>query len=227
LVLVTLNEKIRNGWKMVRLPKIFAGGPPASGGSNSAYRRSAYVEELGEPKRVFPSNGPDSVEVLAFGRDFSLIDPAGDGFVLLTNGMSDRRMAVPSNAGENTKRRAELMWYVREPEPNILSNLRWLAEYPFIDDTWLGFGHRIAMSWPPVSGSEFRTFLLLTPIIAPDQRIAERLIIDNDDVAILCVHLISGMELDLIKTKGLDAFLDILDEHDYPFVFKPERKSCV
>ena len=213
---------------MARLPKISLGGePPASGGSNNLYRRSVYVEELGEPDRVFPGNGPDNVEVLAFGRDFSLIDPTGDGFVLLTNGMSDRRMAAPSSAGENIKRRAELMWYVRELEPNIINNLRWLAEYPFIDETWLGFGHRIAMPWPPVSGSEFRTFLFLTPIIAPDQRIAEGLTIDNDDVAILCVHLISGMELDFIKTSGLDAFLDILDEHDYPLVFNPERKSCI
>jgi hypothetical protein len=67
----------------------------------------------------------------------------------------------------------------------------------------------------------------LTPIIAPDKRIAEGLTIDNDDVEILCVHLISGMELDFIKTKGLDAFLDILDERDYPVVFNPVRKSCV
>jgi len=212
------------GW----LPKRFlAGKPLASGGSNNLYRRSVYTKELGEPRRVFPGNGPDSVEVLAFGRDFSLIDPAGDGFVLLTNGMSDQRMAVPSDASGDIRRRAELMWYVREPEPNILSNIRWLAEYPFIDDTWLGFGHRIAMPWPPVSGSEFRTFLFLTPIIAPDQRIAERLTIDNDDVAILCVHLISGMELDFIKTTGLDAFLDMLDDRDYPHVFNAGRKSCV
>jgi hypothetical protein len=215
---------------MARLPglKRFLGGePPKSGGSNSEYRRSAYTEELGEPARVFPANGPDSVEVLAFGRDFSLIDPVSDGFVLLTNGMSDRRMAVPSTVGDGINRRAELMWYVREPEPKILSNLRWLAEYPFIDNTWLGFGHRIAMPWPPASGSDFRTFLLLTPIIAPDQRIAERLTIDDDEVAILCVHLISGMELDFIKTKGLDAFLDVLDEQAYPVVFNPARQSYV
>jgi hypothetical protein len=209
------------------LKRFSAGEPPASGDSNNAYRRSVYIEELGEPDCVFPGNRPESIEVLAFGRDFSLIDPAGDGFVLLTNGMSDRRMAVPSRAGEDIKRRAELMWYVREPEPNIVNNLRWLAEFPFIDETWLGFGHRIPMPWPPVSRSEFRTFLFLTPTIAPDQRIAEALTIENDEVAILSVHLISGIEYDFIKTAGLDAFLDVLDEHEYPPIFNPERNSYV
>lgn len=101
---------------MAWLPKrIPAGGPPGSGDSNNFYRKSVYTKELGEPQSIFPRNGSDDVEVLAFPRDFSLIDPAGNGFVLLTNGMSDRRMATPSTAGENIERRAELMWYVREP----------------------------------------------------------------------------------------------------------------
>ncbi|ANT51396.1 suppressor of fused domain protein [Mesorhizobium amorphae] len=213
---------------MARFPKgLFTSDPPRSGNSNNLYRRSVYTEELGEPHSIFPGNGPDDVEVLAFPRDFSLIDPAGNGFVLLTNGMSDRRMSIPSTAGENTDRRAELMWYVREPDPNVISNLKWLAEYPFIDNTWLGFGHRIEMPWSPVSGSDFRIFLFLTPIIAPDKGIAEALTIDNDDVTILCVHLISGAEYEFIRTARLDAFLDILDEHHYPIVFDPKRTSYV
>lgn len=117
------------------------------------------------------------------------------------------------------------MWYVREPDPNIISNLKRLAEYPFIDNTWLGFGHRIEMPWSPVTGSDFRIFLFLTPIIAPDKRIAEALTIDDDDVEILCVHLISGAEYEFIRTAGLDPFLDMLDERHYPTVFNPKRTS--
>ena len=49
----------------------------------------------------------------------------------------------------------------------------WLATVPFIDSTWFGFGHRVPMPAPPVPGTDFRTFLLLTPVITPDQRIAE------------------------------------------------------
>ncbi|RVD23467.1 suppressor of fused domain protein [Mesorhizobium sp. M4B.F.Ca.ET.017.02.2.1] len=213
---------------MAWLPKRFpAGRPPGSGDSNNFYRKSVYTKELGEPQSIFPRNGSDDVEVLAFPRDFSLIDPAGNGFVLLTNGMSDRRMATPSTAGENIERRAELMWYVREPDSNIISNLKWLAEYPFIDNTWLGFGHRIEMPWSPVSGTDFRIFMFLTPIIAPDKRIAEALTIDDDDVTILCVHLISAAEYEFIKTVGLDPFLDMLDKRHYPTVLDPKRTSYV
>ncbi|MCS3501038.1 hypothetical protein M2189_000009 [Bradyrhizobium japonicum] len=44
---------------------------------------------------------------------------------------------------------------------------------------------------------------------------------------ILTVNLISRQELELIKSRGLDPFLDLLDEHDYPPIFDPARKSYV
>lgn len=213
---------------MIKFPKFgwLAGNKPlASTSAVGEYRRTIYASELGEPDHIFPGSKPDEVEILAFQRDFSEFDTSDDGYVLLTNGMSDRRMSMPANTDEIPASRAELMWYVREPSDNIVSNLRWLAEFPFIDQTWLGFGHRIPMPWPPISGSDFRTFLLLTPIIKPDQRIAAELAVEGDPVEILTVNLISGMEYELIKTDGLDAFLDLLDEHDYPPIFDPERQS--
>lgn len=57
-----------------------------------------------------------------------------EAYVLLTNGMSERRMAVP--AGADVKPRAELMWYVRDATAETSANLRWLASLPFIGDTW-------------------------------------------------------------------------------------------
>ena len=41
---------------------------------------------------------------------------------------------------------------------------------------------------------------------------------------ILTVNLISDREYELIKNKGVDAFLDLLDENDYPR-FRPRRGS--
>ena len=119
------------------------------------------------------------------------------------------------------------MWYVREPTPEIGTTLRWLASLPFIDDTWFAFGHRVPMPEPPVAGTDFRTFLFLTPIIKPDQRIAEQLSVAGDPVEILTVNLISDREYELIRNDGLDAFLDLLDENDYPPIFDPARKSYV
>lgn len=115
-----------------------------------------------------------------------------------------------------------------EPTPNLVHNLRWLALLPFIDSFWLGFGHRVPMPYAPVTGCDFKTFLFLTPIILPDKKIAEALSIDGEPVEILTVHLISDAEYALVKQDdGLNAFLDMLDERDYPPIFDPKRKSYV
>jgi hypothetical protein len=95
------------------------------------------------------------------------------------------------------------------------------------DNTWFGFGHRVPMPAPPVPGTDFKTFLFLTPIIKPDQRIAEALSIASDPVGILTVNLISDREYELIKKEGVDGFLDLLDENDYPPIFDPSRRSYV
>jgi hypothetical protein len=193
-----------------------------------ARRLAAYEQELGPPDHTFPDASKHCINVHAFGRDFACEGDSDEGYVLLTNGMSNRRMNVPLEVRpDQAKRRAELMWYVREPTPEMCGNLRWLAAFPFIDDTWLGSGHRVPLPGPAVAGSDFRTFLFLTPIIYAHQRISQTLAIGGDPVEILTVHLISESEYDLIKRDGLSPFLKLLDENDYPFAFDPSRRSYV
>ena len=198
---------------------------PAFAADFHARRLAAYECELGERDQTFLDPGDSRIDIHAFGRDFvpSCEEGSDEGYVLLTNGMSEQRMTVPPLA--EARRRAELMWYVREPTPEISATLRWLATVPSIDDTWFGFGHRLPMPAPPIAGTDFRTFLFLTPIITPDQRIAEVLSVAGDPVEILTVNLISDREYQFIKQEGLDAFLDLLDENDYPPIFDPSRKS--
>ena len=200
---------------------------PASAADFHARRLAVYERELGERDHTFLDPGDSRIDVHAFGRDFvpDCEEGSDEGYILLTNGMSEQRMAIPPQA--EARRRAELMWYVREPTPEISTTLRWLATVPSIDDTWFGFGHRLPMPAPPIAGTDFKTFLFLTPIIAPDQRIAETLSVAGEPVEILTVNLISDREYELIKSEGLDAFLDLLDENDYPPVFDPSRKSYV
>jgi Suppressor of fused protein (SUFU) len=204
----------------------------ATGQPVNAYARrlTIYEQELGPREHTFPDTNDRLIDVHAFGRDFvpDCEEGSDEGYVLLTNGMSEQRMAVPDHIGPDKVRpRAELMWYVREPTHEIRANLHWLARLPFIDDTWFGHGHRVPMPEPIFPGTDFRTFLFLKPIIRPDQRIAEALAIAGDPVEILTVNLISGREYELIKTEGLGAFLDLLDENDYPPIFDPSRKSYV
>ena len=210
-----------------RLAKLMSGSNRPSQPANLYQQRlSIYESELGEPEHSFTDTAERRIDIHAFGRDFvpECEEGSDEGYVLLTNGMSEQRMP---EAHGNAKPRAELMWYVREPTPEICANLRWLATLPFIDTTWFGFGHRVAMPAPPIAGAEFQTFLFLTPIIGPDKEIAEALEIAGDPVEILTVHLISHQELALIKSRGLDPFLDLLDKNDYPPIFDPARKSYV
>jgi len=200
---------------------------PVSAADFHARRLAIYERELGERDQTFLDPGDSRIDLHAFGRDFvpDCEEGSDEGYVLLTNGMSERPMAIPHQAG--AKARAELMWYVREATPEIGTTLRWLATVPFIDETWFGFGHRLPMPVPPIPGTDFKTFLFLTPVIASDQRIAETLAVAGDPVEILTVNLISDREYELIKHEGLDAFLDLLDENDYPPIFNPARKSYV
>lgn len=210
-----------------RLARLVSGaGVPSSATDLHRQRLAIYESELSEPEHSFTDSAERRIDIHAFGRDFvpDCQDGSDEGYVLLTNGMSDQRM--PGVRGE-AKPRAELMWYVREPTPDVCDNLRWLANLPFIDTTWFGFGHRVALPRPPVAGTDFQTFLFLTPIIGPDKQIAEMLEIAGDHVEILTVNLISDQELALIKSRGLDPFLDLLDDNDYPPIFDPARKSYV
>jgi len=210
-----------------RLAKLMSGSSePSQAADLYRHRLAIYESELGEPEHSFTDSAERRIDIHAFGRDFVPVCEEGsdEGYVLLTNGMSEQRM--PGVHGD-AKPRAELMWYVREPTPDVCDNLRWLAKLPFIDTTWFGFGHRVALPRPPVAGTDFETFLFLTPIIGPDKQIAEVLEIAGDPVEILTVNLISHQELALIKARGLDPFLDLLDDNDYPPIFDPARKSYV
>jgi len=210
-----------------RLAKLVSGSSaPSPAADLYRHRLAIYESELGEPEHSFTDSAERRIDIHAFGRDFVPVCQEGsdEGYVLLTNGMSEQRM--PGSHGD-AKPRAELMWYVREPTEEVCANLRWLANLPFIDTTWFGFGHRVALPWPPVAGTDFQTFLFLTPVIGPDKEIAEALEIAGDPVEILTVNLISHQELALIKSRGLDPFLDLLDENDYPPIFDPARKSYV
>ena len=206
---------------------LFNRGQPADSSGSHLQRLAVYERELGEREYTFSDASDRRIDVHAFGRDFvpDCEEGSDEGYVLLTNGMSEHRMAVPDQA--EAKVRAELMWYVREATPEISTTLRWLATVPLLDDTWFGFGHRGPMPEPPVPGTDFNPFLLLTPVITPDRRIAEQHSVAGDPVEILTVNLISDREYELIKNEELDAFLDLLDENDYPPIFDPSRGSYV
>ncbi len=206
--------------------------------ANNIKRMKVYEAHLGEIDQLFKDTDLDEVvpkiDILAFERDFSTDDDEEDlGWVLITSGMSDLRMTLDAEAEDQAKgdtslrRRAELVWYVLEPKPKYLAHLRWLAKFPFIDSTWLGCCHTISIPDPIFANSKLTTSLLLTPIIAPEQEIAETLTIDDDPVELLVVHLLTNDEHRLKQESGVDAILDLFDDSEYPLDLNERRASLV
>lgn len=197
-------------------------------------RRSALYEEAhgDAPEHVFPADA-ESIQLEAFALDFSSDEDAEDlGYVVLTNGMSDRPMHLDAPARQalakgTVRARAELAWYVRELDDDLLNNLRWLAQFPFIDTTWLGHGHTIPMPEPLFPGSQLTAFFFLKPILSFHRELADALTVDKEPVELLVVHLLTPAELALKRQKGVDAVLNLFDEKKHPLLLDPGRASYV
>ncbi len=200
-------------------------------------RLAAMIEELGEPDHVLRDDDKDfPVDVYAFGRDFGDCDDDDDhdeGYVLVTNGMSDKLMHRPavssaSDSDADESLAVELIWYVREVTADYVHYLRWLAKLPQIDETWFGSGHTVPMPEAPLAGCEFKTFFFMSPISDTDKYLLSEFRNGEHDVEMLTVNLISPAEYALVKTNdGLNQFFDLLDEKNYPTIYDPERLSFV
>jgi Suppressor of fused protein (SUFU) len=202
---------------------------------------AALTEALDEPDHTDadPKPGADGITIHAFSRNF--VDDDDDdaeddmGYVLVTCGMSRQRMVPMPEATDDDdqgqdSRSIELIWYVKTLDPAYFAALRWLAKLPQLDKIAYFHGRTISNPSAPLTVSPFKTYLLLPPIYGPDADLFEGLeASEGDEIGALVVHLISDAEAHLIKSKpeGLDDFLDLLDDKDYPMLFDPGRRSYV
>jgi hypothetical protein len=228
-----------------KLKKILAGATPtATEPTRAQLRLQAMLDELeDEPEQTFldSADAEHRVDIHAFGRNFvedcegddddeADADADDEGYVLVTNGMSDRLMPAPAGGvPEGASRAVELVWYVRDLNPEYIANLRWLAKLPAFDGFFLGSGHRVPMPEPPLSFCPFQTFFFLSPIYRPDERMLSGVTVDEGEaVATLTVNLISEAEYALVKREnGFGELLDLFDANDHPMVFDPQRSSYV
>ena len=220
-----------------KLKKALMGSAADATPSRAQLRLQAMLDALeDEPEQTFldSADAEHRVDIHAFGRNFVEDCDADarddEGYVLVTNGMSDRLMpAPPGGVPEDMTRAAELVWYVRDLNPEYISNLRWLAKLPAFDRFFLASGHRVPMPEPPLSFCGFQTFIFLTPIYGPDARMLSGVTVDEGEaIATLTVNLISEAEYALVKREdGLGELLDLFDANDHPMVFDPQRISYV
>lgn len=148
--------------------------------------------------------------------------------VLATGGMSDLPMRAPR--GAEALRRVELILYCREPKPEYIDTLRWLAHFPHSQKTWIGFGHTIPNGNPPApmwGSSVLDTVLLMPTIVNRDQALPDQLQLAGEPVNFLWVVPISTAECSLKLEKGMDAIYELFDRHRHPHVFNAGRASYV
>jgi Suppressor of fused protein (SUFU) len=195
---------------------------------NDELRIAAMVECLGDADQIFMDReAADPIHIVVFDRDFSADeDEVDNGFVLVTCGMSDRAMPMPDDYDGEESPRVELIWYVREVNEEYVRNVRWLAKLPHFDQFLLGSGHRVPMPEPILSFSDKTVFMTLSPIVSRDRDMLDDIEFGGCEVHTLAVHLLTDDEHSLVKTdEGFDAFLDLMDENDYPIIFDPQRPS--
>jgi hypothetical protein len=207
-------------------------------------RLDHYVAALGEAMEIdldeSPPEGSQPIDIAVFERVVVADELESEdaeieeiGVVLVTNGMSDRLLPVPSQARRaGASPRVELIWAVDQPTDEVIAFLRWLARWPEHGSDnagrWVGDGHLLALDAPPITGCRARHVLLLAPVFEPDVEAFDGLEMGRDAVQGLCVHLVSDAEAALIaKDRGLERFLDLLDEKGYPMFFDPARPSYV
>jgi hypothetical protein len=148
-------------------------------------------------------------------------------YTLVTGGMSSTEMTLPKGISREYAR-SELVFYCREPKPEYQELLRKLAHFPHDNSTWLSFGHTMPNGNPPkpiFGNPSLNTFLFMPSIVAPDSELGERLSLDGDPVNLVWVVLISTAECNYKLEHGMDAFYDLLDKHNHPFVFDDGRRS--
>lgn len=151
----------------------------AIGDSANIEAIDAHIEKhIGKVDTVFHELISDKVHI-----DIHIVAPTAERpyYTLVTSGMSDRAMTTPPGAedfahaelclclppdwpmGDEAWKNNDNYWPVRA--------LKFLARFPHDFGTWLSYGHTIPNGNPaePVAdNTRFSSFVLLTPMLAPD-----------------------------------------------------------
>jgi len=186
-------------------------------------RESHYVEFLGEMKnQVWHSTDVKTVHVDVY--DFL---PTEDRkhHVLITGGMSDLRQNIPSRY-EGLSPRAEILAYTHEPQNWMISVLKGLAEMPSNDDTFLHWGHTVPNGKPMTAIPSLLTSYFFVPPFLEAEGFGS-MFVEEDAVDFLVMVPITEAERAFIKEKGSEAFLDILDAHNFDYIINEKRASFV
>jgi Suppressor of fused protein (SUFU) len=202
--------------------------------SGASERAIAFEKTLGNSvHQAFPDDdgAVPAVEVRRY--TAKVVSSAPECDIWVSSGMSDVAML---DARGNPLRR-ELIFYA-PPGGDYVAGLRALGRFPHDEKTYLDHGHTVQVfgSFFIPGGAEAlanrgveaitlpHVFLAMTPILR-HQRLSEDLVIDGSATEFLWVVPISAGELELKKSQGADALLELFETQDHSWLFDPSRAS--
>jgi hypothetical protein len=190
-------------------------------------RATAFNELFGDkPVGVFPAHqlvtGPDDpflIDVLVYALD---IEGSDDSIcAAVTNGMSDFRRAEGEDPDQ--PRRRELIQYFHDCTLGHAKRLRDMAWIPLHDEFLLDCFHTIGWEWPAVEGTPWKNALFLESIWAPHRDFVVE--VEDEEVSLLWHIPISEEERHSVREEGIDAFLDLMQEANLPWVFDEGNRT--
>jgi hypothetical protein len=188
--------------------------------STRAHFHARYAEWFGEPAEVTKTG--------SYG-DLCVYPPAEDArprfFTYVTAGTSLKKMTVPADA-EDTGR-VELVFYAEQQDARYVDALTLLMTFPFVDKTWLGFGHTVALAGPIEDSGALTHVLLLHTLVRGHAKAFETVRVKGEPVSYLWPVPITRAELKLKQEQGVNALIDVLEAQRHPWVFSGGRRSYV
>jgi len=147
-------------------------------------------------------------------------------WTLITGGMSDLRQPALEEPRKAIAPRAELMMYVRQPQPWMFSVLKGLAEMPFKFASFLHWGHTVPNGMPMTAEpSELTSFFFVCPAGEPAE--LGDLSIAGDGVDFLLLVPITEAERAYAIEHGSAALCKLMDDSGFDLVVDERRKSLV
>ena len=190
-------------------------------------RETVYKKFFGSAKEVFHELIPmvPHIDVYVYPTGYK----SRDFFTLVTGGMSDMEMTLPTNA-TGAASRVELIFYCSDPKKEYMEMLRRLAHFPHDNKTWLGNWHTMPNGQPPArlwDSNSLDSFLFMPTIVKPDSTLEKELVLNGSPVHFLWLVPISTPECDFKLKKGAGALLDLFSKYNHPPVFDPKRNSYI
>ncbi len=146
---------------------------------------------------------------------------------LVTSGMSDRAMSVPPSVYSP---RVELVLYVDQMHRAYIDLLRSLAQVPFRDQTWIGYGSTLTNGSPPqpiFAGSVLDAYVFMIPNVESDFLIHESMTIEDSPLQLLWVVPITMAERNVILNQGMRDFCALCDAAQLSLLIEPNRRCAL